>query len=255
MKIAKYLLIAAVAAFTLAACDKNDNPSSGKPSTETPDEEPTQDPEDDAVIVIDGDFADWDAAPNIAIAECPDDAAKGSLLVMKFTSDEKFIYAYFEQLLEDGQAMSPFDLFLDIDNNPETGASCYLWDPCGWDYLIESEKGFLASATAVQDMDDMALYKFIGPDGEDGWADPDPDDEDWAPYQERTEESGFASSAGVVKSGVAKVEVAIDRSIFGKLGKKIAVGILLYDGPDWNDNGVLPQGEAGALDSLLEVEL
>ena len=102
----------------------------------------------------------------------PDGCTKVSVLALKVTSDADKIYIYFEQELEEGQAVSPFDFFLNTDGKDETGASTYLWEEAGWDYLIESELGLLASATAVRDMDDMAIYHFVGPDGEDGWADP-----------------------------------------------------------------------------------
>ena len=132
---------------------------------------------------------------------------------MKAVADEKMVYVYFEQELEEGQDVSPFDLFIDADGNSETGASCYLWpEACGWD-------------------------------------DPDDTDDILAPYQEKLDEiSGFTSNAGVVTSGVAKVELAIERAAFGdKLGKTINIGILLYEGDSWVDNGFLPQDGEGML--------
>lgn len=246
MKIAKYFLMAAAVVFALAACNKTDDPNSNNPgNNENPGT--NEEPEETAVIVIDGQFEDWDAAPNLAIAECPEDAAKASLLVMKVTSDADFIYVYFEQLLDDDQKEAPFNLMFNTDNDVTTGASSYLWDNPGWDCYIESEKGFISNGTAVQDMSDMVLYKFVGPAGADGWDD--------ASYLEaQADITDFTVNAGVVKNGLAKVEVSVKREVLGLKGKKIQVGMIGYNA-EWGDTGVLPQGEGGAVDSLLEVEL
>lgn len=240
-----------MAALMVVSCQDNNKPdNSGKNNQGGQD-----DVEEEALITIDGQFKDWADAPKVFECYLPDGAEKVSVLALKVTSDENKLYIYFEQELEDGQAMSPFDFFLNTDGKDETGASTYLWEDAGWEYLIESEAGFLASATAVKDMADMALYKFIGPDGADGWDDPDESDDIDAPYQERTEESGFATSAGVVENGIAKVEVAVDRAVFEGMVKKITVGILLYEGESWADNGLLPQGDEGALCPMMAVEL
>lgn len=255
-KVFMFLGTCLLAALVVVSCSKK----GGTPTpTPTPEPEPEPEPEE-SVIVIDGQFADWTAAASgVTTALLPDGCTKVSVLALKVTSDAENIYVYFEQELEEGQAASPFDFFLNTDGDDATGASTYLWTDAGWDYLVESEEGFLASATAVQDMDDMALYKFIGPDGADGWDDPDETDDIDAPYQERSEETGFAASAGVVENGIAKVEVSIKRSIFGKnLGGKdkiIKVGILLYEGDSWKDNGVLPQEEDGAVCAMMAVTL
>lgn len=251
------IIAVATVAFLFASCQKpsgNANRDNQQPSGQSTDDN-TDDEDGDAIIKIDGDFADWNALGDIPTAYLPEGCAKVSLLVMKVTSDEKNIYVYFEQELEDGQAVSPFDLFLNTDGDDDTGASTYLWEAAGWDYLIESELGFLANAASIRDMDDMAIYKFIGPDGADGWDDPDEEDDIDAPYQERLDDTGFASSAGVVKDGVAKVEVAIARAPLGKMAKTITVGMLLYEGDSWQDNGVLPQEEEGGLAPMLEVAL
>ena len=39
------------------------------------------------------------------------------------------------------------------------------------------------------------------------------------------------------------------------MAKKIKVGILLYEGDSWTDNGVLPQGEDAAIVPMMEVTL
>ena len=247
-----------VAALMVMACSKPAQNNNGKtPSDEQNPggEEPGGDETDEAIIKIDGDFSDWKALGDIPAAYLPDGCTKVSVLVLKATSDDKNLYVYFEQELEEGQSVSPFDLFLNTDGDDETGASTYLWDSAGWDYLIESEIGLLGSATSVRDMDDMAIYKFIGPDGADGWDDPDDTDDNYAPYQERLDDTGFATSAGVVEGGIAKVELAVERAPFGKMASSIKIGILLYEGDSWQDNGVLPQAENGGLETMLEVKL
>lgn len=244
-KVMMFLGVCLTAALMLVSCGKNNDP---KPNPDNGKENGGETPEEETdLIVIDGDFADWNGAPKVAETFLPDGCTKVSVLALKVTSDADKIYIYFEQELEEGQAVSPFDFFLNTDGKDETGASTYLWEEAGWDYLIESELGLLASATAVRDMDDMAIYHFIGPDGEDGWADPS--------YQTRTDDSGFATSAGVVQNGIAKVELSVLRSVFPEMAKKIKVGILLYEGDSWTDNGVLPQGEDAAIVPMMEVTL
>jgi len=241
-KVFMFLGTCLMAALVVASCNNKNNPD----PTPKPDPQPEPEPEVEAVIVIDGQFGDW-AKATVAAEYLPEGCTKVSVLALKVTSDAENIYVYFEQELEEGQEVSPFDFFLNTDGKDETGASTYLWNDAGWDYLVESENGFLKSSTAVQDMSDMALYKFVGPDGEDGWAAED--------YQIRTDDAGFASSAGVVENGVAKVEVSIQRSIFEGLVKNIKVGILLYEGDSWKDNGVLPQGEGGEVVAMMPVTL
>lgn len=235
-------LMAALVVFS--SCNKK----STTPAKDKEEKQPEPEPEPEtAVIVIDGEFADWTAAgADVAVSVLPEEAEKVSVLVLKAIADEDYVYVYFEQELEEGQEVSPFDLFISADNNAETGASCYLWpEGCGWDYLIESEGGLLGSATTIRDMADMNVYHFIGPDGEDGWADES--------YQEKLDDiSDFTVNAGVVTNGVAKVELAISRTAFGnKFGKTIAIGLLLYEGDSWADNGFLPQDGEG----MLEVKL
>ena len=239
-----------MAALMVVSCQDNN-----KPDNKDKNKDNNNDVEEEALITIDGKFTDWADAPKVVESYLPDGATKVSVLALKVTSDKDKIYIYFEQELEEGQDVSPFDFFLNTDGNDETGASTYLWQDAGWDYLIESEDGLLGSATTVRDMDDMNIYKFIGPDGADGWDDPDESDDNYAPYQELLDNSGFAASAGVVENGIAKVEVSVERSVFPELAKKIKVGILLYEGDSWADNGLLPQEEEGALCPMMEVEL
>ena len=234
-----------MAALVLLSCQDNNKPDNKDKDKNKENQE--EEVEDNALITIDGQFKDWADAPQVFECYLPDGAEKVSVLALKVTSDADKIYIYFEQELEDGQSVSPFDFFLNTDGKDETGASTYLWEDAGWDYLIESEVGLLGSATTVRDMDDMGIYKFVGPDGADGW-----DSED---YQIKTDDAGFATSAGVVENGIAKVEVAVERSVFEGLVKKITVGILLYEGDSWKDNGVLPQGDEGALCPMMAVEL
>lgn len=233
-----------MAALMVVSCQDNNKPDNKDKGN---DNKGGDEVEEEALITIDGQFKDWADAPQVFECYLPDGASKVSVLALKVTSDPEKIYIYFEQELEDGQEVSPFDFFLNTDGKDETGASTYLWEDAGWDYLIESEDGLLGSATTVRDMTDMGIYKFVGPDGEDGWASED--------YQIKTDDAGFATSAGVVENGIAKVELSVERSVFEGLVKNITVGILLYEGDSWADNGLLPQGEEGALCPMMAVEL
>ena len=73
-------------------------------------------------ITIDGQFQDWDNV-NVAYADGQTDGMSADFADIKITYDMDFLFIYFsfhdgEFLLQDGNT---FNLYIDSDNNPETG--------------------------------------------------------------------------------------------------------------------------------------
>jgi len=88
------------------------------------------------LILIDGDFSDWDEVPAEKLAKSvqPQNAEYVSLKEFKACADENFIYLYIKGVKPIAQIAQ---VFIDIDNNPETGwTESYVWLPCGADLLI-----------------------------------------------------------------------------------------------------------------------
>ena len=232
----------------VAACKKDPKPND-KPN-DNPNDEPTE------VVTIDGNFADWAALKNVASAEPGEDAAYPGLLLMKAVADETNIYVYFEYELQDLgdmgiQAAAPFEIFVNSDNNTATGGASWLWSEVGYEYMLESEDGFLANATTVRDMgEDIGLFLFDGVDGVDAWGD--------GGHLTKQEVTAFCESAGTVKNNIATVEVSFLRSVVNATKKgTVAIGLAAYDlsDPNWHTSGVLPLGVSAGEVGLLEVTL
>lgn len=277
-------LLAVLTVASLAISCKKDNtkPADKDKDTETVSNDP-QDGGDDAVITIGGDFSDWDNLDGVAECELDEDTGFSypGLLCMKAIADEDYLYIYFQYQLqrtvpqaeegeeggeEGGETMSkadeeedypfqtsaPFNLFVNIDNDPETGYTSYIWskEGCGYEKYVESEMGFLADATSTQHMTDMKVYQASGADGADAW-DPDGGLDD-------LKLSDFFEDNVSLSNGVATVECSVLRSAIecNKPGK-IAIGLIIYNGdiPGWDETGVLPQGATAGSADLLEVVL
>ena len=81
------------------------------------------DEEEPALIAVDGDFADWDAIKDVTTIECPEDAFFPALKKAKLAADAKNIYAYIEYEPVEGQAVAPFEMIINADNDDETGGA------------------------------------------------------------------------------------------------------------------------------------
>ena len=235
-------ILATIAVVGMVSCNKDDNGKSGKgKKTDT-----------EVNIKIDGDLADWaDVAVGAEVSEETLET-RAALLTLKAAADATNLYIYFEAQLEEDQAEAPIDIFINADGDTSTGFSSWLWNNVGWEFLLESETGYLASATAVRDMDDMNIYKaktWQGADGAqlDGWG--------TGAEMEQLELSGFCASAGKVVNGIAFVELSIARSAINARTKgTIGLGVEVHNA-GWADIGMLPIGtDTGEVD-VMEVVL
>ena len=243
-------LMTVIVVMAMVSCNKDDNkkPNNNKPSGE----------DETELVTIDGNLDEWASIKGAAVAELDETFAYPGLTIMKAIADESSIYVYFEYELQEEtedviQTESPFEIFVNCDNNPTTGGYSWLWGDTedetykvGYEYMLESEGGWL-EGTTVKDMADMNIYNFDGVDGTDAWGE--------GGHLTQLELNSFCESAGKVVDGVAFVEVAFLRSVVNcsKSGK-CSLGIVAYNGA-WKTTGVLPQGASAGTAPMLEVAL
>ncbi len=242
----KFYFIAAIALAALVACSKDDDNKNSGNSSKTGD--------DGISIKIDGDFSDW-KGDGIVVSELGDEVETSypNLHVMKACADKKNVYFYFEYELAEDQTVAPIDILINSDNDVTTGFTSWIWvdEACGWDYMIESEQGFLNEAGGIADLSDATIYKCVAGDGQDAW--------DSGSVMEPQNVEDFIACKGSVKGGVAYFEVSVVRSVINanKTGK-LAFGVTMTDATtgDWITTGILPQAEAGGVGGeMLEVKL
>lgn len=220
-------------------------------------------------IKIDGEFTDW-TSPSIATAEVTEESAYPYLHVMKVTADEDNLYFYFEYEIAEDQVKSALDIFIDNDHNPLTGFISWIWDKagCGWEYLLESEQGFLNTTyddagvptgiNGIRDMEDMKIYfarAYTNPtSGEqvDAWGE--------GADQEELNNKDFSETKGIVIDGIAYFEVSVPRSVVnctraGYIGVGVtATQVTVPDG-NWITKGVLPLDEGVGKSFFLDVQI
>ncbi len=204
-------------------------------------------------IKIDGVFDDWKG--EFASADLADieETAYPNLTLMKAAGDAKNLFLYFEYKLAEGQTVAPIDILINSDGDASTGFTSWIWskEGCGWDFMLESELGFLGENNTITDLADMAVYKCIEGDGQDAW--------DAGSKFEQQNADDFIACKGTVKDGVAYFEVSILRSVINANRKgNISLGITMTDATtgDWVTKGILPQGEDGiGTADMLEVAL
>lgn len=260
MKKVFLMLMTAIVMVAMVSCKKDDNKNNGNKGNGGSDAE--------ELVAIDGNLDEWASIKGAATAELDEAFAYPGLKVMKAIADETNIYVYFEYELQDAvdteepQTDSPFEIFVDSDNNAATGGYTWLWGDAddetykvGYEYMLESEAGWLEGTKVVDMSESMNIYNFDGKDGVDAWAD--------GGHLTQLELNSFCESAGKVVDGMAFVEVAFLRSVVNcsKSGK-CNIGIVAYstykndEGETlWPTTGVLPQGASAGKERLLEVAL
>ena len=247
-------LMTVIAVMVMVSCNKDDNKK--KPNNNNQGGDETE------LVTIDGNLDEWASIKGAAVAELDEKFAYPGLTIMKAIADESSIYLYFEYELQEEtedviQVASPFEIFVNSDNNALTGGYSWLWgdpeDPdheyykVGYEYMLESEAGWLDGNKVVDMSESMNIYNFDGIDGVDAW--------DEGGHLSQLELNSFCESAGKVVDGVAFVEVAFLRSVVNctKSGK-CSLGIVAYNAA-WKTTGVLPQGETAGKATMLEVVL
>ena len=171
-------------------------------------------------MTIDGNFAKWSSVATFV------EGAGGTMTKVKISHDEKYMYVYVEGT---DAFRGFFDVYIDADNNPETGAVTWIYPMgAGADYLLE---GFLAEAG----------------DGDLFMDDPATTDWSWLP--------SVAVGSGLIKASALKtitggkaIEFSFMREMATSLGTTIHIGFVDV-AEDWSMQGGLPivGGETSAL--------
>ena len=251
-----FLLMAAAMMVMTVACN---NKPSNKPAG-------GNEEEDEVLIKIDGQFADWNALTDIKVAkhnplyEGEVIESSGEKLLfdgmnnLKAVADQFYLYLYFEvdmslQHPEDldwqGEVREaayagPVEIYIDADNNGETGAANWLWDPCGTEYNIELPALCSIDVTdpEADPLKDSASYEFTGEDGEEWWGD--------VFNGKIINQLGLVAAKGARDGDILKYEVRVARTFLNKLGKKAAVCVEVLS-ENWALMGHLPQpsGDGG----------
>lgn len=255
----KFFAALAIAAVTFASCNKNDDKKNNG----------NEDEEFEALIKIDGDFSDWNGVDLLADLKNVNEGWKMTngqrvdlLKTLKIAADGVYIYLYMEvdRSQNDGGGTNwegkeltpafagPLDIYIDADNNNETGAIYWTWAPFGWEYVFESATAF---AETPGDLSDGVLFQFTGENQTDVWA-TNP------PAREEVTKPGFATGAGVMGSDkVIKYECSLVRALLPEIkGNKITVGVLVQS-DNWQLIGALPTSkqETGDMVAMAGVEI
>lgn len=146
-----------------------------------------------SAVVIDGDVAEWDAIPDVIVSAAGEG---GTITTLKVDYDADNIYFYVEGT---SNLRGFFDLYLDTDNNPETGYFS-AWYPMGFgaDYLSEGDFALVNDAPIFKDKDSAP--------------------EEWGWDVASAEGSGSITSSDLVTKGSGKaIEFTIVRSAFTNL--------------------------------------
>lgn len=263
----KAFLFIAAAMMIFASCGgSKDNPN-----------KPIGGDEGEELILIDGEFADWAAAPNVLTVNrseeyvgetiSEDNQRIDAVKTMKVTADQYNVYFYFEvdmsvkfqggapkwdgSLASDGYA-AHLAIYVNSDNDPNTGGHEWEFNEQGYEYYFEAGEVFSRDASLVGEMASGTLNKFTGADGAELWATGDAS-------QEEVTGEGIYAGWGVKEGDIIKYEVALTRSFLGITGNKISVGAIVYQDADWMLMSAMPQANAGVegdwKGKLLEVTL
>jgi PKD repeat protein len=176
-------------------------------------------------VVIDGNLADWSEIPAITSASAGEG---GTITSIKVDYDAERIY-----FLVEGTAnlRGFFDLYLDADNNPETGYFSG-WYPMGFgaDYLIEGDFAMVNDATIYRDQEGAT----------DAWG--------WD--EASATGSGTINSSDIITQGSGRaIEFSVMRSAFTNLSDQgFSFAVVDVDGTvdpnnttaTWARLGVLP---------------
>ena len=190
-------------------------------------------------IITDGDFSDWDNIDPSLISEavCDQDARYTALKSFKAFSDPSYLYLLVEfdeeQILD--KSLTPFHVFLNIDNSSSTGGYEDMWNEAYIDYMLEGTI-FIGDEYVTWD---PYVFKWWGEVGGSGWEWCDPS---LSPDYENNygalvgEYSGVATSAG----NANKFEIAINKFMIpdASFAETFKVGVEIEQG--WCNVGNLP---------------
>jgi len=164
-------------------------------------------------IKIDGDFTDWAyVGYNHEIL----DGSGGTILAIKTYASSGYLNFYLEGTPD--CSLTVMDLYLDTDNNPETGLK-------SWMYPAGSGADFLCEGSVPGGWGDV--YQHVGPGNDWNW-------------------NGVYSFADVMQFSAFKnvdgkqvIEFSIERSALGTMSKKVNFGIV-ESNEGWTEIGWMP---------------
>jgi hypothetical protein len=171
-------------------------------------------------MVMDGDFSKWSAIEDFVAGD------GGTVTKVKLNNDAKYLYVYIEGTAD---LRGFFDVYIDADNNPETGAETWIYPMgAGADYLMEGN---------------------IAVDGDGELFLDDPNDAGWLWNNVLPLGSNFIKASALQTVGNGKaIEFSLMREMATQLGPVINIGFVDV-GEDWSMQGGLPVvgGENSAL--------
>lgn len=169
-------------------------------------------------IKIDGDFSDWDNVPYDIVTG---DGSGGNITGIKAFASSDFLYFYIEGT--DQLSLAVLDLYIDADNNPETGFKTWMYPVAsGADFLIEGNydrSNPLASAGSI--------FKHTGADNGWGW-------DVAASFGE-----GLLFSQLKTTGGKNSIEFSIRKSLLGSTRNYINFALIEMDA-GWAQVGSIP---------------
>lgn len=172
-------------------------------------------------IKIDGDFTDWDYVPYTVIN--PENEG-GTLLAVKTFASPGHINFYFEGTPD--MSLAIMDLYIDSDNNPETGFAAWAYPlGSGADFLIEG-----AFDNANPDASAGSMFRHTAPDNGWGW-------EEVYTFSEVLKFSKISSSGGK-----NIIEFSLERTALGPHKEFINFSIAEMNS-GWTEIGDLPVGK------------
>ncbi|RNI26044.1 PKD domain-containing protein [Rufibacter latericius] len=176
-------------------------------------------------IKIDGDFTDWEHVP---YSHTNDEGTGGTLLAVKTFASAGALNFYLEGTQD--FSMAVIDLYLDADNNPETGLKTWMYPAAaGADFLFEGNP----SAGSV--------FAHVGPGN------------DWAWNEVATFGERMQFSAMKTVSGKKVVEFSIKREGLGTM-KNFANFAIVEMNSGWTEVGDLPDSKQ-ATSKFAQIEL
>lgn len=257
MKKSFLLLAAAMMVFAAVSCKKDNKKVPVGP-------DPGPDPGGEVeLIVIDGNFEDWDeAAGVVTVSMVPENAGWSqednqridALRTMKAVADANYIYLYLECDMDieyqggtswDGSPLGkafagPLDIYFDADCatvlNEEgaevpTGGIYWVFNPVGWEYLYESSSFFSATPGEVTE---HAFDQFTGQNQTDIWSVS-------PPAKESVMQDGLVEAFTAREGSIVKAELRFVRAFMPKVtGDKLGIGALIQS-TNWTLHGLLPQ--------------
>lgn len=168
-------------------------------------------------IKIDGDFTDW---TYVGYNHENEAGTGGTILAVKTYASAGYLNFYLEG--KPSFSLTVMDLYLDTDNNPETGLK-------SWMYPAGSGADFLCEGSVPGGWGDV--FKHVGPGND--W--------NWNAILSFADVFQFSSVKNV--DGKKVIEFAIKRSALGTMSKKANFG-LVESNEGWTEIGWMPVTQA-----------